>query len=150
VKACSQRERMKGLTIADTIGIMIVILNLIAFFTQIFPKLLDMIVELFSKTSAEAVSRQLAAFITVSGTSTYKILINYTPSKDVIYNVQGSNRLVKVAPSGTYYGESASASAPYATPPDNFGPFENVNNFIIKKTFSESGSSYEVIAEKTG
>jgi len=140
---------MKGLTIADTIGIFAVILAVFLFFTQIFPKILEIIIDLFSRTSAEVVARHLAAFITVSGASTHKIVITYTPAKEVNYNVYGSNRFVVLSPIyTTRYGEKSSSTQPYATPPDNFGPFNGVNTFIITKTFSEEGSSYVVQAKK--
>ena len=141
---------MKGMTIADTIGIFVTILSIFLFFTQIFPKIIETIIDLFSKTAAESVARQLAAFITVSGVSTYKINITYTPTKKVTYNIQSDNRLVKVVPNyATSYGEKSSSSQPYATPPNSFGPFSDVNTFIITKTFSEEGSKYEVQTKKT-
>lgn len=141
---------MKGLTIADTIGILMCILALFLFVTQIFPKILEAIIDIFSKTSAEAVARHLAAFITVSGASTYKVTITYIPSKDVTYNTHASSRSVTVSPNyAVSYGEKSSSTQPYATPPDSFGPFDAVNTFIVTKTFSEEGSSYVVQAKKT-
>ncbi len=141
---------MKGLTIADTIGIFGVILAIFLFFFQVFPKILETIIDLFSRTSAEAVARHLAAFITVSGASTHKIVITYTPAKEVSYNVEGINRIVKLNPIyTTRYGEKSSSTQPYATPPDNFGPFNGVNTFFITKTFSEEGSKYVITAKKT-
>jgi hypothetical protein len=140
---------MKGLTIADTIGIFAVILAVFLFFFQIFPKILEMIVDFFSKTSADAVARQLAAFITVSGASPYKITITYMPTKEITYGIYSSNRLLLVSPNyQVSYAEKKFSAQPYGTPPDNFG-FPNVNTFIITKTFSEGGSNYVFRAKKT-
>jgi hypothetical protein len=138
---------MKGMTIADTIGILAVILAVFLFFTQIFPKILDLIVEAFATTSAQAVSSQLAALITVSGVSTYKIEINYNPTKDLTYDVEASGRMLTVHPRyGVGYVKKVSSSSPYAVPLADF-KYENVNLFKVIKTF-DGVSHYAFSAKK--
>ncbi|MHA1828277.1 MAG: hypothetical protein ACTSX6_06475 [Candidatus Heimdallarchaeaceae archaeon] len=136
------------LKIVDTIGILGTILMIILFFTQVFPKMLDLIVEAFSKTSSEAVARQLAAFMTISGASPHRITIKYVPTELVEYDVSGKDRVLSVyAKYKVPYVKKVSSSQPYATPFEDF-EFKDVNSFTITKTFENGESHYSISAEK--
>jgi heme/copper-type cytochrome/quinol oxidase subunit 4 len=56
---------MKGTITSEVIGFILIVFTMITFFTVMLPKFLSTIIELFGKTSAENVARQLAGFITI-------------------------------------------------------------------------------------
>ncbi|MEM2506776.1 MAG: hypothetical protein QXG39_03755 [Candidatus Aenigmatarchaeota archaeon] len=139
---------MKGTIVSDTIGVLAIIIMIFIFFFQIFPRILEIITDIFSKTSAEAVAKQLASFITVSGAATYRIEISYIPSRTITYNIQTNNRMIKVNPNyKVTYGEKTSALHSYAVPIEDFS-FRNVNFFKIEKIFEDGDSYYSIHAEK--
>jgi hypothetical protein len=138
---------MKGAITSEIIGFMLVILTLILFFTVALPKYLFTLLELFGRTSAENVARQLAGLITVSGSSPYKINIDYLPSKDVSYSFEIKNRNIIIKPEfKVSYAEKASSTQPFAVDLVDYGQ-ENVNHFFISKKF-DGESSYEFKAKK--
>lgn len=120
-------------TTAEMIGIVLVILLLITIFTVILPKYLSTIVELFAKTSAENVARQLSALITTSAASPYEIKIDYIPSKDVTYKVSVFSRNLKIMPRFKVgYAEKGSSTQAFAINLANYEE-ENINHFHIEK-----------------
>jgi hypothetical protein len=138
---------MKGAITSEIVGFILVILTLITFFTVILPKYLSTIIELFSKTSAENVARQLAGLITISGAAPYKIDIEYLPSRDVSYSFEIKNRNIIIKPEfKVSYAEKASSTQPFAVDLVEYGQ-EGVNHFFINKKF-DGESSYEFKAKK--
>lgn len=140
-------------TITDTIGILSVILITVVAVTQMLPRILSVLIETFSRTSAENVARQLASLITISGASTYKIQIEYTPTKEVLYEVSSGTRTIKVVPKvvpkyEVSYAEESSSTQPYAVDL-SFNPFRDVNTFSIKKEVIDDNSRYSFGARKT-
>jgi hypothetical protein len=138
---------MKGAIASEMVGFILVVLTLITFFTIVLPKYLSTIIELFSKTSAENVARQLAGFITISGAAPYKINIEYLPSRDVSYSFEIKNRNIIIKPEfKVSYAEKASSTQPFAVDLVEYGQ-EGVNHFFINKKF-DGESSYEFKAKK--
>ncbi|MEM5854330.1 MAG: hypothetical protein QXG39_09270 [Candidatus Aenigmatarchaeota archaeon] len=122
---------------SEMIGIALVIFSLITFFTVILPKYLSTIVELFAKTSAENVARQLSALITVSASSPYVIEIDYIPSREVTYKVSLFGRNLKIIPQFKVgYAEKGSSIQTF---PIDLGSYEseNVNHFHLEKRGDE-------------
>jgi hypothetical protein len=138
---------MKGAIASEMVGFILVVLTLITFFTIVLPKYLSTIIELFSKTSAENVARQLAGLITISGAASYKINIEYLPSRDVSYSFKIKNRNIIIKPEfKVSYAEKASSTQPFAVDLVEYGQ-EGVNHFFINKKF-DGESSYEFKAKK--
>jgi len=136
-------------TITDTLGILIVIVITIMIITQILPSIFSVLIETFSRASAENVARQLASLITVSGTSTYKIQIEYTPTKEVLYEVSSGARAIKIVPKyEVSYAEESSSMQPYAVDL-SFNPYRDVNTFLINKEVIDDSSRYSFDARKT-
>lgn len=139
---------MKGAVTSDIVGIMLIILTLIIFFTVMFPRFLSTIIELFGKTSAENVARQLSGLITVSGAAPHEIRIEFLPSRDVTYSFSIKNRNIMVKPElKVEYAEKASSMQPFAI--DLIEQEQkNVNHFFIEKNFEGGGSNYAFSAKK--
>jgi hypothetical protein len=138
---------MKGAVTSEVVGFALITLTIITFLTVILPKYLSTLIELFSKTSAENVARQLAGLITVSGSTPYKINIEYFPSKDVSYTIEIKNRNIMVKPEFKIsYTEKASSIQPFAVNLIEYGE-RNVNRFFINKRL-DGESSYEFKAKK--
>jgi hypothetical protein len=126
---------MKAIATSDTIGIVLVIFVLFLFFSQVFPKLISVITDNFSKASGENVARQLSGLITVSGAATYKIKIDYVPTTDHTYNIFMKDRTVKVTPIFTVnYAEKASSTQRFAVGLNDYEQ-EKVNHFVVEKNF---------------
>lgn len=137
-----------SIAIADTIGVIGVIGIVIFSLTQILPSLLDLIIQTFSKASAENVARQLSNLITVSGAGTHEVEINYMPLKSALYDVSIVSRTIKVVPKFTAsYAEKASSTQKFAVGLSDRAFYE-ANSFLIKKGFSNGESTYEFNAEK--
>jgi len=137
-----------SISITDTIGPLIIILIVILFFVQIIPNVFGVIIETFSKASAENVARQLSSLITVSGAATYKAELNYTPTKEVVYHVLIASRSVKVTPKiKVSYADKSSNTQPFGV---NLGDREyfDVNYFLVKKSFLDGASFYDLQAKK--
>ena len=107
-----------------------------------------MVVDWFSLTSAEAVSRQLTNFITVSGVPTYKAEITYVPSEFVTYEISAGARFTRVYPNyQVSYVTKKAAFQTYSVPLDDF-QFSAVNYFTIKKSIIGGESRYSISATK--
>ncbi|MEM5853173.1 MAG: hypothetical protein QXG39_00925 [Candidatus Aenigmatarchaeota archaeon] len=138
---------MKGVVTSDIIGIMLLILTVIVFFTIIFPKFLSEMIELFGKTSAESVARQLSGFITISGSAPNEIKIEFFPSRDVTYSFSIKERNIMIKPEfKVEYMEKASSSQPFAVELIEQEQ-RNVNHFFIEKRF-EGVSNYVFYGKK--
>jgi len=138
---------MKGTITSEVIGFILIVFTMITFFTVMLPKFLSTIIELFGKTSAENVARQLAGFITISGSASYKIDIDYLPSRDVSYSFSIKSRNIIIKPEfKVSYAEKASSTQPFAINLTEYGQ-EGVNHFFITKKI-DGESSYEFKAKK--
>ena len=138
---------MKGATTSEIVGIMLVIAVTFAFFVLIFPNILSIIVEGFSKAAAENVARQLSGLITISGSSAYKIKIDYTPTKEHTYKIEIKSRTIKVSPEKLpRYAEKASSTQSFAVDLNEYKG-NNINHFTIEKNF-EGESIYDFKAKK--
>jgi hypothetical protein len=137
---------MKAAVTSEIVGIMLVVLVEFVFFTQVVPRILSVIVESFSKASAENVARQVSGLITVSGAATREIKIDYIPTREHVYDVAVKTRTIKVVPKFTVpYAEKASSTQPFAVGLQDYEE-ENVNHFIIEKNFD--GASAHVFKAK--
>jgi len=131
---------MKGQTkIYWTIGAFLVIIVDILVFVEIFPRLSELILQLFSSSSGEIVSHQLSNLLTVSAVAPYKINISYTPSKETTYVVSGSKKFLEVKSQfkGKEFVQTREAQ-PYATPFKDFS-YSGVNCFEIIKEVNNYG-----------
>lgn len=150
---------MKGsITISDMIGIVGIIIAVMVFVTQIMPTLLSVIIDTFSKTSAENVARQLSNLITVSGAAPHRAEINYEmkahllssykSSSEVLYQVSIKSKTIKVTPEfKVAYAEKSSSIQPFAVSLAD-KDFKDVNSFFIEKNFLNGESSYAFDAKK--
>lgn len=139
---------MKALVTSDVIGIMLVIISIFVFFTQVMPRMLSLIIDNFSRAAAENVARQLSGLITSSGASTGRIEINYIPTKSVEYKIIIIGRTVKIIPKfKAAYAEKASSTQPFAVALRDYEE-ENVNHFIVEKDFVGGLSNYVFKARK--
>jgi hypothetical protein len=141
---------MKGsITITDTIGILAIVIILVVFISKILPSFLSILVDNFSKASAESVARQLSNLITISGAATYKIEIKYTPPKDVDYDVLIDSRTVKVTPKfKVSYAEKSSSTQPFAVNLPN-QEYKGVNSFLVREELVNGGFKYGLLASKS-
>lgn len=134
-------------TTGEMIGIVLVTLLLIVTFTVVLSRYLSTIVELFAKTSAENVARQLSALITTSAISPYEIKIDYIPSKDVNYKIYVFNRNLKIVPRFEVgYAEKGSSTQSFAINLENYER-ENINHFHIEKE-KDGETKYVFYAKK--
>ena len=125
---------MKAISTSDTIGIAFAVFVLFLFFSQVFPRIISVITNNFSKASAENVARQLSGLITVSGAVTHEIKIDYTPTTDHTYNIFVKDRTVKVTPIFTVaYAEKASSTQPFAVDLNDYEQ-DGVNHFTVEKS----------------
>jgi hypothetical protein len=123
-----------SITISDFIGIIGIGLMVILFVTQIIPTALATVINKFSSYSAENVARQLSNLITVSGSATYKIDIDYAPAKDVVYQVSIDSRTIKVVPKfGVNYADKSSSTQYFAVNLPS-GQYTDVNSFLVGKS----------------
>ena len=138
---------MKAAVTSDMVTIMLVILTIFAFFTLIMPGILSMITEAFSKSSGEAVARQLSGLITISGASAHEIKIDYIPTKEFVYKISIKDRSIKVTPRfKVSYAEKASSTQQFAIGLNNFDQ-DDVNHFVVEKNF-DGASNYVFKAAK--
>lgn len=138
---------MKAVVTSETVGLLLTAIVLIIFFSQVFLRIISLLVEKFSKASAENVARQLSGLITTSGASVYRVRIAYIPTREVSYRVTIHDRVLRVVPKlKVEYAEKASSTQPLAV---ELGSYEksDVNYFIIEKNFA-GVSRYEFRAEK--
>jgi len=145
----SARGKVKAeLDIADTIGILGIILIVMLLVTQLMPIVGGIIIESFSRASAENVAKQLSSLITVSGAAPYKAELNYTPTKDIVYKISISSRTIKVTPKfQVSYADKSSSTQPFGISLNDKQLVE-VNSFFIKKNFVDGESIYAFDAEK--
>lgn len=127
-----------SITISDFIGPIGIVLIVILFVSQIIPTILSTVINKFSSYSAESVARQLSNLITVSGSATYKIDINYAPTKDVVYQVSIDSRTIKVVPKfGVSYADKSSSTQDFAVDLPS-GKYTDVNSFLVGKSIFNS------------
>jgi len=123
-----------SITISDFVAIIGIVGIVLLIVTQILPTTLSTVINKFSSYSAENVARQLSNLITVSGSATYKIDIDYAPTKDVVYQVSIDSRTIKVVPKfGVNYADKSSSTQSFAVDLHS-GQYTDVNSFLIGKS----------------
>ena len=140
---------MKGSTnIYWTIGAFLVILVTVLIFAEIFPRIMEIIMNTISKTSSGAVAHQLSGLISVAGAAPGNITITYQPSSEAKYLVYSLNRIiwVKLTSSKLKFLKKSTEDQPYCVPLNDFN-YKNVNKFTIKKINNNGVFEFEFSAE---
>lgn len=138
---------MKGQAeVINALGIIVIAGVLLFLFFIILPRIIDLMWTEIGFASANVVSKELADYITISGSATDSIEIFYHPS-DHKYNVELKDRIVTVSMEikDKKYVEPVPERGKIGIDPA--GKFASVNFFFITKEKIAGRSVYGVEAE---
>jgi hypothetical protein len=130
------------------LAIFIVTIITLLILSRLVSVALSQLYQVAAESSSENVAIQLASLMSVAGSVTGKIEIEYIPSTDTLYDIKIGNKKVEaVAKFTQIYIQKMSAESKFCT---NFGEgeFTDVNKFIIEK-WEENGLSSYIISARS-
>ena len=129
--------------ITEVLSLIAIGASLIFFFVVIMPKFITTMFNMMAVNSADAVARNLAGFITISGAATDRITINYATQS--LYTVSIIDRISYVQLlEGLKNTASARSAVTAVCPSNNQCNFDEVGRFEIKKSSDGMSNKYEV------
>lgn len=129
--------RNLGSTIIELSIIFLIGILVLLILSGEIPKVLSEVYQTIAEESSANVAIQLASLMSASGAAPYRIEISYTPSSKTLYYVKGEERVLKVlAKFQQIFIQKMESTAKYCVPFENF-EFDDVNEFLIRKTESE-------------